>query len=265
MDKTFHFISGMPRAGSTLLANLLAQNPRFEASATSGILEVVVSIRNGWDKLDEFRAAPNDVAKMNVMRGVLQGYYAASDRPVIFDKSRGWLAYLELAEAILQRPAKVLVPVRDIRDILASFESLRRTNSAIRQTPSEATHYHDYQSIEGRCETLLRPDQPVGIAYARIRDALLRGFRDRLHFVHFEQLTAQPQQTMQAIYQFLGESPFAHDFQNVHQVTTENDAVYGYTSLHTIRPKVEPMASKARQVLGPAYDRYPGPYVWNQG
>jgi sulfotransferase len=264
MNRTFHFISGMPRAGSTLLANLLAQNPRFECSATSGILEVIVSIRNGWDKLDEFRAAPNDAAKLNVLRGILDGFYASTDRPVALDKSRGWIAYMEMAEAILGRKARVLVPVRDIRDILASFETLRRANSALRQTGGEAGHFHDYQSIEGRCETLLRPDQPVGLAYARIRDALLRGFRDRLHFVHFERLTAQPQQTMQEIYQFLGEAPFTHDFQNVKQVTTENDAIYGYADLHTIRPKVEAVPSRAKQILGPAFDRYPGPFVWNQ-
>ena len=264
MTKTFHFISGMPRAGSTLLANLLAQNPRFEAGATSGILEVLVSIRNGWDKLDEFRAVPNDVAKLNVMRGVIDGYYRASERPVAFDKSRGWLAYLEMAEALLQRPVKVLVPVRDLRDILASFEMLWRQNNALRQPGAEAAHFHDYQTIEGRCETLLRPDQPVGIAYARLRDAVMRGFRDRLFFVHFEQLTTHPLQTMQAIYQFLGETSFPHDFENVTQVTAENDAVHGYPGLHTIRPKVEATPSRARQVLGPAFDRYPGPYLWNQ-
>lgn len=36
--KKYYFISGLPRSGSTLLANILAQNPRFHATATSGIL-----------------------------------------------------------------------------------------------------------------------------------------------------------------------------------------------------------------------------------
>ena len=33
----FHFISGLPRASSTLLAALLRQNTRFHASVTSGL------------------------------------------------------------------------------------------------------------------------------------------------------------------------------------------------------------------------------------
>jgi sulfotransferase len=264
MSKTFHFIAGMPRAGSTLLANILAQNPRFHSTSTSGILDVIVSIRNGWDKLDEFRATPNEAAKVNVMRAVLEGYHQDAQRPIVFDKSRGWLAYIEMAEVLLQRRVKILVPVRDLRDILASFEMLWRANNATRQPGAEAAHYIDFQSIEGRCETHVRPDQPVGIAYARVRDALVRGFRDRMHFVHFNQLTSKPQQTMQGIYAFLGEAPFTHDFNNVQQVTWENDAVHGYIGMHNIRPKVEPVPSRAREILGPAYDRYPGPWVWDQ-
>ena len=33
--RKFHFISGMPRSGSTLLAAILNQNPRFRAGMTS--------------------------------------------------------------------------------------------------------------------------------------------------------------------------------------------------------------------------------------
>ncbi|MEG4240263.1 sulfotransferase [Microcoleus sp. Pol14C6] len=32
-----HFISGLPRSGSTLLAALLRQNPRFHAAMTSPV------------------------------------------------------------------------------------------------------------------------------------------------------------------------------------------------------------------------------------
>ena len=58
LKKTIHLISGLPRSGSTLLANLLAQNPRFQATASSGILDVLFNVRNIWDTLGEFRAMP---------------------------------------------------------------------------------------------------------------------------------------------------------------------------------------------------------------
>src|SRR5262245_36279277 len=98
--KRFHFIAGLPRSGSTLLANILAQNPRFHATGTSGVLEVLFNVRNCWEGLGEFQAMPAEAgsaAKVRVLRGILESFHADTDRPVVFDKSRSWLAYLEMA------------------------------------------------------------------------------------------------------------------------------------------------------------------------
>ena len=90
----------------------------------------------------------------------------------------------------------------------------------------------------------------------------MRGFRDRMHFVHFDELTTRPRETMRAIYQFLGEEHFEHDFEHVKQVTWEDDAVHGFKGLHDIKPKVEAMGPQYPQVLGKLADKYKGPYVW---
>jgi hypothetical protein len=52
MQNGIHFISGLPRSGSTLLAAILRQNPRFHAAMTSPVgslytaLEAAMSRRN---------------------------------------------------------------------------------------------------------------------------------------------------------------------------------------------------------------------------
>lgn len=249
--KMIHFVSGLPRAGSTLLCNILAQNPRFHATETSGILEVLFAVRNKWDTIVEFKAAPDDEAKLRVLRAILFSYHKG-DKPVIFDKSRGWLAYLEMAEALLGRKAKVLVPVRDIRDVLASFEKLYRKNAAVFQTAQEADPrtYFDWQTLEGRCRIWADKSQPVGVAYNRIKDALQRKFGDRMHFVRYELLTSKPKETMDKVYEFLGEEPFEHNFNYVEQVTFENDFVHGFRDLHKIKPKVEPQEPQWPGILG---------------
>lgn len=262
--KTFHFISGMPRAGSQLLVNLLHQNSRFYASGTSGILDIIFSIRNTWDELIEFKANPNEEGKKRVLRGILDNYYADVEKPVIIDKSRGWLAYLEMAEMILARPAKVIVPVRDIRDILASFEKLWRKGAATRQIAQERENYFQWQTVEGRCEVWASKDQPVGLAYNRIRDALARGFQDRMHFVRYEELTRYPARTMMLLYNFIEEDYYEHDFNNVKQVIFEQDEVYGLGSdLHTIRSKVEPQLPQWMEILGEQVSaKYQGANLW---
>ena len=248
--KRFVFVSGLPRAGSTLLMNVLAQNPDFHVTHTSGCLDVLFGLRNQWDHLIEHRAHPLPETKQRVLRAVLEAYHAGTDKPVVFDKSRGWLAHLEMLEEILGGKAKVIVLVRAIPDVLASFEKLHRQTAKTAQPPGEAENYFQMQTVEGRCEYWLRPDNVLGLALNRVRDVLQRGLGDRLHFVAYEQLIMEPATVMENIYGFLGEPQFAHDFDHVEQVTHEDDDLHGYAGLHTIRPKIEPRESDAVAVLG---------------
>ncbi len=262
MKKTIHFISGFPRSGSTPLSNILAQNPDFQTTATSGIMDVIFSVRNTWDKLVEFRAHPNEDAKIRVMRSILDTYFDDTERRVVFDKCRGWVSLLEMAEVLLERKAKVLVPVRDIRDVLASFEKIHRAQSALQQPPFEGQHYFQYQTTEGRAQVLLQNDKPVGLAYHRVRDALRRGFGDRMYFVEFEKLTSEPAAELARIYDFLEEEPYAHDFESVEQVTWEDDAVHGVAGLHDIRKKVRPIEPQWPKVLGEFAKEYGKMNFW---
>lgn len=261
---TFHFISGLPRSGSTLLANILAQNPRFHSSSTSGILDIMFGVRNSWNQLVEFQATPNPEGELRVLKGIIESYYSEVKQPVIFDKSRGWTSMLEMAEKVLDIKAKVLVPVRDMRDVLASFEKLWRENAPINQLGQESSHYFQFQTMQGRCEVWLEANQPVGLAYNRITDALNRGFTDRMFFIDFDDLTNNPKRTMEAVYKFLGEEYYDHDFNNVKQVTWEDDAVHGFKGLHDIRPKVEPIPPRWPKILGPFAEKYGGMNFWKK-
>jgi sulfotransferase len=265
MTKKIHFISGLPRSGSTLLCNILNQNPAFHATSTSGILEIILSIRNQWENVAELRASPNKAGKSAVINNILHNYVSINERPVYFDKSRAWIAYIELAEAILGEQAKILVPVRKITDILSSFENLYRKNAHEWQFPQEKSHFAEWQTVEGRADIWMRNDQPVGIAYNRIRDAISRGYGDRLLFMEFDHLTSNPKETMDAVYDFLEEKPFKHNFNKVKQVTQEDDDIHGIPGLHIIRSKVAPVPDYADSLIGPtAYAKFDDAQFWRQ-
>jgi sulfotransferase len=243
--KRIYFLAGLPRSGSTLLANILAQNPAIHVTATSGICDMLVQVRNVWDRNDAFQAmdrALSERVKGNVLKAMLQAYFAHVDRPVCIDKNRYWAEFLEMgAELVGGRDrVKVLVTVRDLRDVAASFEKLYRKTSALGQLPQEATMALKFKTSLGRMQVFIDDAQPVGRAYNAIRDAVTRGWRDRMHFIDFEDLTRQPRQTLEGTYRFLGEQPYPHDFERVEQVTFEDDFVYGFKDLHVIRAKVEP-------------------------
>ncbi len=245
MSKKIHFLAGLPRSGSTLLANILGQNPRIYVTPTSGIVDMLVQVRNAWDRNDAFQASDRAHMEANkecVLKAMLQSYFAHTDRPVCVDKNRFWAEYLEMAAALVggRDQIKVIVTVRDLRDVLASFEQLYRKTSAFGEVQTDPAVAIKFRTAQGRVETFIDAAQPVGRAYIAIRDAVTRGWKDRMHFVDYEDLTRQPKQTLTSLYRFLEEEPYGHDFEKVEQLTVEDDFVYGFKDLHVVRPQVKP-------------------------
>ena len=262
--KDIHFVAGLPRSGSTLLCNILMQNPAIYASATSGIAEVLRGIRDGWDlvaPLRAMRAEESRAALLGTLRGALHGYYDRVERPVVLDRSRAWPAYIEMLEA-MGLDVKILCCVRDMRDIVASFELRHRATSATGLTTQERANPGAFKSQQSRCDLWVREDQPIGSAYNVMRDAIDRGHRDKLHFVRYEDLTAQPGPMLAGIYDFLGLDGFRHDFEHVEQVTVEDDRVHGFVGLHDIATSIEVRGARWPGVLGPLAERYKGQEFW---
>ncbi len=246
--KTLHFVSGLPRSCSTLLCNILAQNPRVHATGTSVLHEVGYCARKIF-QTEEFKSMEPSACEslyLNYVRGGCgHAFDSLTDRPVVMDKGRSWLGHLD--QTFKTWPdAKVLVPVRDIRGILSSMEKKYRAH------PSpfngvEAANPAAWTTTEKRVHGWLS-SPPVGIAIERLHEAAAR-FKDRLHFVQAEALTADPEGTMKSVWEFLGEEEFTHDFNNVEQYTVERDVGWPYGD-HNIRPQVGPLPQDWDKVLG---------------
>ncbi len=217
-EKSYHFIAGLPCSGAELLCEVLAENPRFCTSEMPGILGAVSGVGSGLAHLPEFKAFPNDAGRLRVMQGILQSYYSARGEPVIFDRSDSAPALLEMIEMLIGKKAKVLVPIRDMREVLASLELLSRQDLANGQVLPEIKNSVQFQTAKGRADIRLRNDQPLGIAYNRIRDALQRGFVDRIFLVNLDDVVLNPENSIERIYQFLGEKPFKHDLGRIRQL-----------------------------------------------
>jgi sulfotransferase len=252
-SKTQHFLAGLPRSGSTLLANLLLQNPRFHATGTSPLLETLINARNHMDKLPDYRAMPEELRKtrkVNVLKGILNNYYADVERPVVFDKCRGWPFYIETAEMVLNRKVKILATVRDLRDVLSSLERLWRRNKSMMSITQEEANVFNFQTVAQRANFWVQNNQLVGLAINQIRDAFARGFKSRIHLIEFEDLTNKPAKVMADIYDFLDEPKYEHNFESIEPIVKEDDYEYNFPGLHDIRTKVEPVKSMWKEILG---------------
>lgn len=263
--RSFYFLGGLPRSGSTLLCNILSQNPAFFVSkATSGCCDIMVGVRNRWDNLVEHKAEGVNFDQLkNVLNGMLQNYHF-TDKSLIVDKSRGWIGNINMLEFILGSVPKVLVPVRNLTEIFSSFEKLWRNNSAYTQWHFNDEDYFKSQTIEGRCDIWANQANVIGLPYNRIKDAISRGYREKLCFIEFDELTSQPEATMRMVYNYLEIPYFPHDFNNVEQYTQEDDdGVHRIPNLHKIRPQIVPVPHDSDKILGNfLVDKYSNLEIW---
>jgi sulfotransferase len=244
--------SSMPRSGSTLLQNILAQNPQFYVTPTSGLLELVFGARLNYTNSPEFKAQDAGQMKKAFLafsRAGMEAYFRAlTDKPYVVDKSRGWGVHFDLLTQIFDEEPKIICMVRDLRQILASMEK------KFRQNPDKNRPIENHNNLSGTT-TLKRAvlhlqTPPVGLALDRLQEIHQRGWNKKILMVRFEDLTTQPQQTLQKIYSYLGVPEFQHDYHKVAQVTQEDDQAYGVPGLHEIRSQVEPLQNDYLAVLG---------------
>jgi sulfotransferase len=246
-DFPIFFVSGLPRAGSTLLMNLLGQNPNHHVTPTSGLIEIFMRVRSGWKDFIEFKSEGLDKAKPKVMgalKGMMYGFFEKQfdEGKIVFDKSRGWLQYIEDVEQVLGREIKVLVPVRDVRDICASFEKIYQNRSIDYDYPVGESFFK-CQTVVDRCEYLLSSGGVIGLPINRLRDALNRKINKRLVLVPVMALTERPVGVLKQLHNMLGFEPFDYNPKKVDQITFENDVWHGM-SLHSIKSEVTPIATE---------------------
>jgi sulfotransferase len=245
------FNSSFPRAGSTLLQNILAQNPRFYCTPTSGVPELLLAARLCLSSSPSFKAVDQEQMRegfLGFCAGGLAGFYEKiTDKPVIVDKARSWFHYYDWLKTYHPDP-KILVCIRDLRAVLSSMEKLFRKNR-YRQDPAEVHDQLGMVTLNNRVAHWLN-SLPVGTSAFRLIEALQTGTYKNFHIIRFEDLTSNPAVTMRKVYEYLGEPEFQHDFDNVEQVTQEDDSQVTFYGDHKIRQKVQPVPLDYNEILG---------------
>jgi sulfotransferase len=236
-----HFISGLPRSGSTLLAALLRQNPRFEAGMSGPLAGLFGALLGQMSARNEYSVFIDDAKRRRILSGLFENFYADCTAEVIFDTNRSWCAWMP-AIAQLFPDAKVIACVRDVPWVIDSIERLIQRNVF---NPSSIFNYSAGGTVYTRANGVAAQDGMVGGPFDALKQACYGAQRDRLLLVQYETLTTDPAGTMRAIYDFLGEPVFEHDFDRIDYDVTEFDSRAGTPGLHTVGAsvKAEPRAS----------------------
>lgn len=245
LDK-LHFISGLPRAGSTLLAAILRQNPRFHAAMTSPVGAVFNACLTAMGAENEFAVFFKEEQKRDILKGIFAGYYAHVEaRDVVFDTSRMWTSRLSALRLLYPR-SKMICCVRDPAWVLDSIELLIRRNAF--DVSRIFVSANERATVYTRAEALLDRNRLIGFAWSALKEAYYGGEADSMLLVDYDILASRPKECIGLIYGFLGEEPYGHDFDNVAYEAADFDMQLVARGLHTVTGKVE---IKPRQTILP--------------
>jgi sulfotransferase len=261
LQNGIHFISGLPRAGSTLLAALLRQNPRFSAGMTSPVGSLFTAMAAAMSQRNESAVFIDENQRMRLLRACFESYYAdIHPTRLVFDTNRLWTTKLT-ALARLFPQSRVICCVRNPAWVVDSIERLIRHNAF---EPSGIFNYDAGGTVYSRVEGLSKGDGMVGFAWNALREAVFGGQADRLLLVRYETLTANPLHVLATIYELIGEVPFAHDPNHIEPAydMIDFDVRLGTPGLHHVRSAVR--AEKRSTVLPPdLFERYERDAFWN--
>lgn len=175
-----HFISGLPRSGSSLLAAILRQTPNFHAAMSSPVAPMM----NGG--LEQMGAG-----------GEFSSFFD-QDRQIIFDTNRIWTARLHQVVELFD-DFKMICCVRDPAWRMDSFEVIYRI------TPFDYSRMYSPQSrqtVYSGCEALISTNGAVGSAWTALKEAYYGEYSERLLLIDYDLLTQHPKRSMELIYQF---------------------------------------------------------------
>jgi hypothetical protein len=249
MNKTLHFLSGVPRSGSTVLAAILNQNPLTHASTTSGLVNALDGLANTWHSTGLLNK--NDLTRTKLaqtMRGMIDSFYENTDKAIIIDKSRGWVISRIMAAMtqVLNQTPKVIATVRSVPDCAASFVRINK--------PADLDEFMASSQLMDHLKA----------AYISLEDGYNYAPENFL-FVEYEDLISNPKLELERIHAFLDLPSFEYDFNNIDgsTVAEDDEELHNTKGMHDVKPVLEAQHRQdPKDLLKHHYSSFCQPEFW---
>ena len=125
--KEIFFLNGLPRAGNTLFASIMNQNPKVAVSANSICADMMGELFT-LKKTDIFQNYPDHTSFDNVAAKVFEHYYQDWKADYIIDRAPWGMPPNINFIKMYHKNVKIIVLVRDVIEILASFIRFSQRN-----------------------------------------------------------------------------------------------------------------------------------------
>ena len=241
MTRKFIAVTGLPRAGSTLLCQLLAQHPQVACDGHSsplcntllGIRRMVSDDTFFLSQLDhDFERSYANLSA--AMRGYLRGWFQECDKPVVVDKNRAWLHAVEMLLHI-EPDARLIVCLRELGQIYGSIEAQHQRTILV----DFIDHLADFDRF-GRADILFAKDKTIGAPLISLHAVLdlPKSVQQRLYFVRFEDLMEKPVACTAHLYAWLDLPQHPIDPDHLTTGIRESDSHYRMKYTHARAPRI---------------------------
>lgn len=227
-----HGLAGLPRSGSTMLAAILGQHPDVHVDTASALAYCVSAVQRTISTEPEVIVDLSDRANrrryVNAFRGLIDGWHEGVAERTVIDKCRAWVLHPDLLAAVAE-PSRVIVCVRDPRDVIASIERAHRASPEF--TSGEGA------TLEQRVATLMGPNGKVGAPLTGIEDLIRR--QTPVVWAKYESVVVQPRESVDNIARLLGLDPFDFDVDALDREDAAQDAQWRMKFPHAVHGPVK--------------------------
>jgi len=218
----FVALSGLPRTGSTLLSSILSQNPKIHAEGNSAVCQLMWDMQQSVANSEQIKASNKDLTD-KLVKPIPHTYYSDVKKSIVVDKCRSWTlpANMQMLNRYFDNTPKVIVLVRPMVEVVASFMSLRKANG-----------WEDLETglLDDGSEPIMR--SLAGVEWARQNN------NGEFLFVSYDELVDNTQRSLDRIYEHCGWEAFEHNLDEIVNTHKEDDSVYGLQGQHDIRPQI---------------------------
>lgn len=243
IEKRILYVTGLPRAGSTLLCQLLDIHHDIDSDGhSSPLYQMLNQIRhNNSDNNFLLSQLDCDFERgyqrlLDSSRGFVNGWFAQSDSPWVVDKNRGWLGQIETV-SLINPDFRMLVCVREPAQIYGSIEAQHQKTLLL-----DFPDHTGALSRHARADKLFGSEGVIGGPLKSIEalQDIPETLQKHLFYVVFEHLIQNPEQVMREIYSWLGLPKSPLDSQNLPIKPHESDSYYRFKYLHKTRSTISP-------------------------
>lgn len=269
MDKVYHFLAGLPRSGNTLLSAILNQNPNIYSTPLSPLPTLMWEYANSCSYMENVvRNEENQFRAKELLFSFFDTFYKNVDKPVIIDREKDWgtPGNLDIIKRFVTSTPKIIITVRNILEIIASFVTMDANYLKNNAANSDA-FINNYRSVEDSiAEYLMKPNGDIDKALLSLSSAFYPENKGIFHIVEYNDLILKPEETMSGIYKFLELPDYKHDFNNIEKVESDNDEVLGLPkNLHDIRKSLSKSSTSTDILSDYIKHKYSNMEFWRNG